>query len=263
MHPVIGIPCHEYYQAESDQTIYGNKNTYVQAVENAGGLPILIPTLIDLSKLENLLPRLDGLLFTGGMDIQPGFYGEQPQPALRAVDPQLDAFEAALATWALQRDMPILGICRGMQLINVVLGGTLHQDISDQHPGSLQHCRLDLPRTELVHQVIIDQESLMKKILNTRRLVVNSLHHQAVKEPGKGVRICGRADDGTPELLEVFHRRFVLGIQCHPEDIYREVPAFARLFQTFIHICSEPSPDRVALFHVGQAFQVLQPASAA
>jgi putative glutamine amidotransferase len=259
MYPVIGIPCHTYDWAESEQPIYGNKRTYVQAVENAGGLPILIPMLTDLSELEKLLLRLDGVLFSGGMDIQPGFYGEQPHPVLRAVDPQLDTFEIALATWALQRDMPILGICRGMQLINVVLGGTLCQDISAYHPGSLQHCRCDLPRRELTHQVTVDQGSLMKKILGTHRLAVNSLHHQAVKEPGEDIHICGRADDGVAELLEVSRHRFVMGIQCHPEDIYRDVPAFARLFQTFIHICSEPSPERVAPFQAGQTFQVLQP----
>ena len=261
MHPIIGIPCHTYYQEEAEQALSGNRRAYVQAVANAGGLPILIPMLADLPKLEKLLLSLDGLLFSGGMDIQPAYYGEQPHPALRTIDSQLDTFEVALATWGLQRDMPILGICRGMQLINVVLGGTLYQDISAQYPGSLQHCRDDLERRERAHYVTVDQGSLMKDILNTRQLAVNSFHHQAIKEPGDGVRICGRADDGITEFIEVTHHHFVLGIQCHPEDMYREVPAFARLFQAFVHICSEASSQRGRRSQVHQVFSVLQPAS--
>jgi len=245
MHPVIGIPCHAYNMTELEPSIHGNTCAYVQAVEDAGGLPILIPMLSDLSKLAYLLPHLDGLLFTGGRDIQPGYYGEQPHPALCGVDPQLDAFEIALVTWALQRDMPVLGICRGMQLINVVLGGTLYQDISAQCPGSLEHWLRNVPRGELAHQMIVEQESLMLKILRTRQFAVNSLHHQALKEPGEGVRICGWADDDSIELIEVPRYRFVMGIQCHPEDMYRDVPAFARLFQAFVQSCSEPSPERV------------------
>lgn len=251
MQPVIGIACHDYYQTESEPSIYGNTCTYVQAVENAGGLPILIPTLTDLSKLEHLLPHLDGLVFTGGRDIQPSYYGEQPHPFLCPVDPQLDAFEMALVTGALQRDMPILGICRGMQLINVVLGGTLYQDISTQQPGSLQHWLRNVPRRELAHQVIVDQGSLMMKILKTRQFAINSLHHQAVKEPGEGVHICGWAEDGVVELIEVSRYRFVMGIQCHPEDLYRDIPALARLFQAFVQSCSEPSLERVTRHFVG------------
>lgn len=263
MHPVIGIPCHTYHRIESEQLVYGNRRTYIQAVEHAGGLPVLIPMLTDLAELEHLLPRLDGLLFSGGMDIQPGFYGEQAHPDLRAVDPQLDAFEFALANWALQKDMPILGICRGMQLINVALGGTLYQDISAQQPDSLQHCRYDLPRREEAHQMTVDRGSLMRKILRTRQLAVNSFHHQAIKEPGENVHICGWADDGVAELLEVSRYRFVMGIQCHPEDMYRDVPAFARLFQAFIHTCSEPSPEHIVLSQAGQVLQALKQASAA
>ena len=100
------------------------------------------------------------------------------------------------------------------------------------------------------------------KILRTRQLAVNSFHHQAVKEPGEGIRICGWAEDGTAELLEVPHHRFAMGIQCHPEDMYRDVPAFARLFQAFVRTCSESSPERTVPFQMGQAFQVLQSASA-
>lgn len=240
--PLIGIP----YQASSESPMKRNNHTYIQAIESAGGAPVLIRVYTDVSHLENLLPRLDGLLLGGGVDIQPHFYGEQPHPALNATDPQLDIFEIGLATWALQSDVPLLGICRGMQLINVVLGGTLYQDIFTQYPGSLDHWRYDVPRTEQVHRVTVEKGSLAMRILRSHQFDSNSLHHQAIKNPGKGIHICGWADDGIAELLEVPGYRFVLGIQGHPEELHRDVPAFAYLFQAFINSCSRPSTEPVA-----------------
>jgi len=238
MRPVIGIPCQADFRAGSQRPIYGNNRTYVHAVESAGGLPILIPMLNDIAKLEDLLPRLDGILFSGGIDIQPGLYGEQKHPATDMFDPQLDAFETALLNWALQEDIPILGVCRGMQLLNVVLGGTLYQDIADQYTTDLNHCQRDLPRTELTHRVIIEQGSQTEQVLGTQQFSINSLHHQAIKMPGKGVRISGRAEDGLAELLEVPAHRFALGIQGHPEEIHSDVPACFNLFQGFVNACA-------------------------
>lgn len=238
MRPVIGIPCQADFRAGSERPIYGNNRTYVHAVERAGGLPILIPMLTDPHDLEDLFPRLDGILFSGGIDLQPSLYGEQKLPETDELDPQLDTFEMTLATWALQEDIPILGVCRGMQLLNVFLGGSLYQDITNQRPGSLEHRRRDLPRTALTHTVTIEEGSLMEKILGTRQVWVNSLHHQSIKEPGKGVYISGCADDGIAELMEVPGHRFVLGVQGHPEEIYESVPAFARLFRAFVCACA-------------------------
>ena len=238
MRPVIGIPCQADFRAGSERPLYGNNRTYVHAVESAGGLPILIPMLTNLQGLEDLFPRLDGILLSGGIDLQPSLYGEQKHPALDRFDPQLDTFEMTLATWALQEDIPILGICRGMQLLNVLLGGNLYQDIASQRPGSLEHRRRDLPRTELTHTVTVEEESLMEKILGTRQLWVNSLHHQAIKEPGKGIYISGHSDDGVAELMEVHDHRFVLGVQGHPEEIYENVPVFAGLFRAFVCACA-------------------------
>lgn len=247
MRPVIGIPCQADFRAGSNRPIYGNNRTYVHAVESAGGLPILIPMLTDLRNLEDLLPRLDGILFSGGIDVQPSLYGEQERPEVDGVDPQLDAFEVAVANWALQEDIPILGVCRGMQLMNVILGGTLYQDISIQRSGSLEHRRRDMPRTALTHEILVQEGSLMESVLGTRRLWVNSLHHQAVKKPGKGVRISGRAEDGVAELLEVPSHRFLLGIQGHPEEIYGQVDACSNLFKAFVKACAHiPVATKVA-----------------
>lgn len=238
MRPLIGIPCHSDYRAASGRPIYCNNRAYTHAIENAGGIPLLIPLLNDLSALESLLPRLDGLLFSGGLDIQPCNYGEDPHPSIDAGDPQLDQLELALAHWALEEDIPMLGVCRGMQLLNVAMGGTLYQDLGDQYPGSMQHCNVDLPRTHLIHHVYVETGSRMEEVLGTHEFLVNSLHHQAIKKLGSGVHISGRADDGVPELLEAPNYRFVMAAQCHPEEIYKDVPACAHLFSAFVQACS-------------------------
>lgn len=256
MRPVIGIPCQADFRAGSNRPIYGNNRTYVHAVESAGGLPILIPMLSDLQNLEDLLPRLDGILFSGGIDLRPERYGEERLPETDEGDPQLDDFEIAVAHWALQEDIPILGVCRGMQLLNVVLGGTLYQDIANQRADALNHCRRDMQRTALTHAINIEAGSLMEQVLGTNVLWINSLHHQAIKDPGKGVCISGRAEDGIPELMEVPGHRFLLGIQGHPEEIYGQAEPFARLFEAFVHACANiPVPEKVA------APVVLTPAS--
>jgi putative glutamine amidotransferase len=212
-------------------------------VEHAGGVPILIPLINDLSGLDTLLPRLDGLLLPGGLDIYPGLYGEKPHHLLTQIDRQVDGLEFALAEWALKEDIPTLGVCRGMQLLNVALGGNLYQDLSEQCPSNIHHMNLDLPRTQIVHKVYVEAGSHMEKILGTREFAVNSLHHQAVKIAGRGVRISGQAEDGVAELLEVPHYRFMMAMQSHPEEIYTREPACARLFAAFVKACNPNAMD--------------------
>jgi putative glutamine amidotransferase len=213
--------------------------------------------LTDLHNLEDLLPRLDGILFSGGIDLQPSLYGEQKLPETDDFDSDLDVFEVAIANWALQEDIPILGVCRGMQLLNVVLGGSLYQDIATQYSTTLEHRRRDKPRTTLTHTIQIEAGSLMEQVLGAREVWVNSLHHQAVKEPGEGVYISGRAEDGTAELMEVPGHRFLLGVQGHPEEIYSQVPAFSALFKAFVRACANlpvtekaTSPEELAEMRV-------------
>lgn len=251
MRPLIGIPCHALIRTETGRPIYANNRTYVHAVESVGGVPILMPMISDLPILADLCARLDGLLLTGGVDIDPSCFNEEAHPLTEVADPELDEFEIALAIRAFQEDLPVLGICRGMQLINVVLGGSLYQDIDQQCPGNIGHTHRNLPRTHLVHPISVDPGSRMEKILGTQEVWVNSLHHQAIKEPGTGVRITGRAADGIPELLEVPGYRFVLAAQCHPEEIYAIEPAFARLFSAFVQASgSEIDEEIVADYSV-------------
>ncbi len=241
MRPLIGIPCHAGVRAETERPIYYNNRTYIHAVERAGGVPILIPIFDDLDELHTLLPRLDGLLLSGGIDVDPSNYGEEPHPLLMDINPQLDALELAMAQWAFDKNVPTLGICRGMQMLNVALGGTLYQDLGALYPDSLRHKNWDLPRTTIVHSVHIVADSRMEQILGTREIRANSLHHQAVNVTGKGVRVTGHAEDGVAELIEVSGHRFMLGAQCHPEEIYTDVPAWAGLFTAFVEACAKPA----------------------
>ena len=240
MRPIIGIPCHAGLRAETERPIYYNNRTYIHAVERAGGVPILIPIFDDLDELETLLPRLDGLLLSGGIDVDPSNYDEEPHPLLSETNPKLDTLELTMARWAFDENMPTLGICRGMQVLNVSLGGSLYQDLGALYPNSMRHALWDLPRTTIGHSIHVESGSRMEQILGTSELHANSLHHQAVKTPGKGVRVSGRAEDGVAELIEVPGHRFMMGVQCHPEELYANDAAWASLFSAFIGACVTP-----------------------
>jgi len=257
MRPLIGIPAQADFREGSGRPIYCNNRAYVHAIEHAGGVPVLIPMLHDMSLLESLLMRLDGIVFSGGVDIQPRYYQEEKHPWLGEVDERLDEMEMHLMHTALQEGMPILGICRGMQLLNVALGGTLYQDITTEFPDSMEHCRRELPRNTLIHNVRIAKGSRMEQVLDTDEIKSNSLHHQAVKVPGKGVFISGRAEDGIAELLEVPSYRFVLGIQGHPEETYTTEPVSTRLFQALVEACTSGSTTTVPATSTKQAVAML------
>lgn len=237
MRPLIGIPCHADYLDGSRRPVYCNNRAYVHAIEYAGGVPILIPILHDFTMLDTLLPRLDGLLLSGGVDIDPALYGEAPHHLCDTPDAELDEIELKLASWALQEDVPTLGVCRGMQVLNVALDGTLYQDIDDLRPTSLHHSRRDQARDFLAHRVNILPGSRLEQLLGPGSFMVNSLHHQAVHQPGRGVVISGTADDGIPEMLEIPGRRFVVAAQFHPEEIYMKESTCARLFSGFVQAC--------------------------
>lgn len=238
MRPLIGIPCHADYADGSKRPIYCNNRAYVQAIEHAGGVPILIPILHDFRMFDTLLPRLDGLMLSGGVDIDPIVYGEAPHPLSDQPDKELDEIELKLASWAIQEDIPTLGVCRGMQVLNVALGGTLYQDIHDLCPDSLHHSHRHMSRDYLAHRVNVLPGSRVEQLLGPGPFMVNSLHHQSVHRPGRGVIISGKADDGIAEMLEVPGHRFVVAAQFHPEEIYTQESTSARLFAGFVQACS-------------------------
>lgn len=212
---------------------YAIRANYCAAIARAGGLPIALPHQIELA--EDYLELLDGLVITGGaFDLDPALYGARERHATVHTKEQRTAFEWAITEAALARDLPLLGICGGQQLLNVVLGGDLIQHIPDAVPGCLAHEQPN-PRTEPGHVVEVAAGTMLHRIGGTERLEVNSAHHQAAGATGPGVVVSGRAPDGVIEAIEVPGRRFCIGVQWHPE--YGISAADDALFDALIAAC--------------------------
>jgi putative glutamine amidotransferase len=214
--PVIGLTLDsEVPGGYSQYPWYALRENYCAAVTKAGGLPVLLPHEPD--QAEAYLDGLDGLVVTGGaFDVDPRHFGAETRHASVTTKDRRTAFEIAVTRAALARDLPLLGVCGGQQLLNVVLGGTLIQHIPDEVPGALAHEQPN-PRHEPGHGVAVAPGSLLHRICGTGQLEVNSAHHQAAKDPGPGVTVNAVAPDGVIEGIEVAERRFCLGVQWHPE----------------------------------------------
>ena len=214
--------------------LFAAAQAYVEAITQAGGAPVLLPLGLDESTLRTLASRLDGILFSGGGDIQPEIYGSHSHPAVDEVDPDRDRVEFWLVQQVIQRQQPFLGICRGFQVINVALGGTLYEDILDQHPAALQHQYFPgHPRSYRAHSVRIQEDSRLATLLQAETAQVNSLHHQGVRLLAPDAQASAYAEDGILEGLELPGHPFGLAVQWHPEWL-REDPAMRRIFQAFI-----------------------------
>jgi putative glutamine amidotransferase len=240
MKPYIGITCGTFYDRDWCPPSLGHRKTYVDAVVAAGGAPLLIPPIDDLDALRAIYERIDGLLLSGGGDIQPHYYGEEPHPKLGTVDPARDAAEIPLARWAAADGKPVLGICRGVQVINVALGGSLYQDIAEQITSELQHdlsyARQDW--TYMAHDVSIAPESHLARMFGTTQIPINSLHHQSLKHVAPGLRPVAWAPDGVVEAVEGENGHFLIGVQCHPEALQANAdPRWQVLFRRFVESC--------------------------
>ncbi len=240
--PLIGIPAATRRDPEYVATpIYRFNGLYPAALAACGAAPIVIPLDLPEESLWSIYTRLDGLCLAGGVDVDPGRYGEQPHPKLGEVDHARDDVELTLARWALRDDLPTLGICRGIQLLNVAAGGSLHQDIAAQVDGALRHDYqlAESPWDRSTHAVELTVRSKAQAIFGFMRISTNSFHHQAVKEPGAGLIVTGRAEDGVIEVVEDPTRRFVVGVQWHPEGMFQSDPAERRLFEVFVESASQ------------------------
>ncbi|MFZ7128537.1 MAG: gamma-glutamyl-gamma-aminobutyrate hydrolase family protein [Desulfobacterales bacterium] len=237
--PVVGIPC---YWHESEDLL-GRKasalpDSYVRALEAAASAPMLIPVTPSNRVLASLYGAADGLLLAGGPDVAPSEYGQTDHPALRKVTSERDRVERRLLEWALRDRKPILCICRGIQMLNVVCGGTLWQDIAAQAPGAFKHDMYpDFPPQYLCHEVDIDPETRLSAICKADRIRVNSLHHQAVNRVGRGLRVTARAPDGVVEALEHSGERWLMAVQWHPEWLVEQEETARRLFESFAAAC--------------------------
>lgn len=202
-----------------DGLIVGLARDYFDAVFGAGGLPVMLPLAQQSGELAALLEQVDGLLFTGGPDPDPCYWGEQPHPGLGRIDPERDGMELELARLALDRGTPVLGICRGAQMLAVARGGSLWQDITSQVQGAIQH-RQNAPRHYLFHDVTITPGTRVAAATGDRSVIrVNSFHHQAVREVPPGFVISGVTADRVIEAFEATGPGFAVGVQWHPESI--------------------------------------------
>ena len=190
---------------------------YYQSILKAGGTPFIIPCYDDADALINTLEKLDGILLTGGADINPLFFGEEPVKELHGINPRRDRQELLLTRLAADRQIPILGICRGIQTMNAAFGGPLYQDIHSQMEGTRIKHSQEQDRSYASHTVTIEKDTLLHNLFKADTIAVNSFHHQAVKEAAPGFRVCARATDGVIEAMESTEYKSMLGVQWHPE----------------------------------------------
>ncbi len=238
--PIIVLPAASF-EAEISPgnrvNLWGQLPSYSGAVRKAGGIPIIIPPA-GKEELARIAELADGLLLCGGGDVHPSFYGEEPTEWLVRVDQERDWMEIFLARKFMELGKPILGICRGIQVLNVAFGGTLFQDISRQRPGSIPHSFMppDYPPDHIAHAVSLEPGSMLASILGCSSLGVNSRHHQAVRDVAPGFRAVAWAEDGVVEAIEREEPgSFALGVQWHPENFSGH--PMAKIFEAFVRAC--------------------------
>ena len=207
--PLIGISLGYNPKKNSVNTVY------VQSVLKNGGVPYLVPVTDDVETLRQIVSQLDGLVMTGGEDIDPKYYGEENHSQLGEVNVERDSYDLTLVKLAIEHNIPILGICRGLQLINVAMGGTLYQDLPSQHSQEIIHRQES--GTILAHKVLVTPDTQTYKVLGVSELMTNSLHHQAIRKLAPELKITGKAEDGVVEMIEGYPTRSVLAVQYHPE----------------------------------------------
>lgn len=238
--PIIGIVCG--HDTNDGRDRYYVSNSVIQAVSEAGAVPILIPYTDDEKKLAAALNTVGGVVLPGGVDVDPYLYGEEPVRGLGRIDPEWDALDVTAARLALERNVPVLGLCRGMQVLNVAAGGTLWQDIPSQVKGALQHSQ-KAPRWAASHGVTIDPDSKLGRLLGAE-LRVNSYHHQAVKDVAPGFQVTAEAADGIVEAIEGDEHVFAVGVQWHPELMTDSDPVQRRLFEGFVEAAAKYTEER-------------------
>ncbi len=231
--PIIGLNC----RYESDREHQGGDQIrmyahYYQALTETGALPVVIPTVDDRPMLSEYLDALDGFVFTGGLDVPAHAYGQERHPQTQELHPRRFASDRLLAELALERDMPVLAICLGQQLINVVHGGTLIQHIETE----IQHASVK-PGQDSFHFITIEEDSLLHGFLGRTELEVNSSHHQAIDRLAPGLRVLARAPDGIIEAVQMTDTSFFIGVQWHPERLM-ERPEQRQLFKAFVAAAS-------------------------
>ncbi|MFW5985186.1 MAG: gamma-glutamyl-gamma-aminobutyrate hydrolase family protein [Halanaerobiaceae bacterium] len=227
---VIGVTIGYSNQQETKLELHAN---YLNVIKKAGGLPVILPPQIEPEVLEQLLDKIDGLLFSGGTDVDPYYFGEEPKKGLRRVDPGRDKFEMKLVNWALEKKVPVLALCRGIQVLNIALGGTIIQHLD----GGLKH-EQDAPYSYPSHKVFLTENGYLQQVYGKTEIAVNSFHHQALQKTGSGLKVEASSSDGIVEAVSLPDHPFVVGVQWHPERMYKTEPLQLKLFQKFVRASS-------------------------
>ena len=238
MTPIIGISAGTVRNPYDGVPFMALRPTYTHAVDVAGGVPLIIPHNVDTDGLRRIYDRLDAVIVSGGGDVDPTCYGADRSIYTSGIDDARDAAELQLVRWAVDGEKPLLCICRGAQVMNVVLGGTLIQDIRAEIPDTLRH---DHPGgrwfTHIAHDITVSADSKLSAALDleTDKVAVNSLHHQALGRVGEGLTITACAPDDIIEAIELPEHPFALGVQWHPEALVDDSPPMRRLFEALVH----------------------------
>lgn len=231
MKPIIGITA----SMETDETAYMINHHNIMAITTTGGIPVMLPYLLVEDDVVQIADQLDGLYATGGYDIDPTLFGEEPHPKLGTIIPARDAFEIALMKQMLKKDKPVLGVCRGCQILNIAVGGGMYQDMYAQVDRDLLQHKQQAPAGHASHFVDVIKDSLLYDLTGTDRLKVNSRHHQANRNVPGSFRISGTASDGVIEAIESRTHEFALGLQWHPENMMMDNDVVSlKIFQGFI-----------------------------
>ena len=232
MKPIIGLVPLIDEKKESFWMLPG----YMDGITEAGGIPVMLPLTHDEGEIEELLDHMHGILLTGGHDVSPALYNEEPLEECAQTIEERDRMEMILLKKTLERDMPVLGICRGIQFLNVFTGGTLYQDLPTQRPTKTEHHQSP-PYDISVHEVTIKDDSKLFKLLGKSSIRVNSYHHQAIKDIGEDLKIMAISEDGLTEAVEMPDKRFVWAVQWHPEFSFRSDENSMKIFEEFIGNC--------------------------
>jgi putative glutamine amidotransferase len=239
--PIIGIPTQTLHSIEGIPEALPESwvmnQRYSRVVAGTGGVPVMIPLLEDEGSLRALYDLTDGLLIPGGVDLDPATYGESPLPTCGRLDPARDRVELQFARWAIAEGKPLFGLCRGLQIVNVALGGTLYQDIATQRGDAIKHDYFPtagFARDHVAHPVAVTAGSRLDALVGAASIGVNSMHHQAVKDLAPGLVTTAVAPDGVVEALESSGEQFVLGVQWHPESLTDRDPRMHRLLSGFV-----------------------------
>lgn len=238
MRPIIGVFAEVYDDLHTQM-----QSAYARAIECSGGVPFVLPYVDSNEAIEDFIVLCDGFFFTGGADIDPQSYGEARSPHCGESQPNRDALELRVFKKAIKTQKPILGVCRGAQLVNVALGGTLYQDLPSERSGNVAHRQAE-PKDAPSHDVSVLADTPLYRLIGKARMRANSFHHQAIKQLGAGLAVMATADDGVIEAVYLQGQRYLRAYQWHPERIYEADLQNKHLFDDFVSACRTPSSEQ-------------------